>query len=133
VSKFTVHYFDIAAIYERACKAIFATGRTYREVAEQMGMDTSVPFGKRMIPQPTRSTIKKASQVLGVSEKWLVTGIPETQMDFIASRPLVALYGDNIVTGNNNSEIAINSDTGANSPVKQKNPCPACKNRRNRE
>jgi hypothetical protein len=73
---------------------------------------------------------------LGVSFQWLTTGIPETQLDFIVSKPTVALYGENIVTGNNNSEIKIDGYTGAEPPRKPRNkksPCLACKFRLGRE
>lgn len=110
--------FDLTEIHERACKAIAALGRTQREVAILMGIDVSVPRHKRTPPEPSMQNIRKVAQILGVSLRWLTTGVPETQLDFIVSRPLVALYGHNIITGNNYSEIEINSDTGKQRPDK---------------
>lgn len=125
--------FDLVEIHERACKAIAALGRTQREIAILMGIDVSIPRHERTPPEPSLQNIQRVSQILGVSFKWLTTGIPETHMDFVVSRPFVALYGHNIVTGNSNAEIEINSNTCAQHALKQKNPCPTCINRHNRD
>lgn len=130
---FPVTDFDLIAMNERACRAIIATGRTQREVAKQMGIDISIPLHKREPMQPTIQNIRKAAQIIGVSYKWLTTGIPETQLDFVVSVPFVALYGQNIITGNNNSAIEINGGTGPQMPKNKKNPCLTCKNRYDRE
>jgi hypothetical protein len=99
-------------MHNRACKAIAALGRTHREVAFLMGVDFSVPPYKQQMPPPTGRNLKKAARIIGVSMQWLLTGIPQTEMDFIVCRPVMALHGQNIVTGNNGSDIQINGEAG---------------------
>lgn len=119
---FPVSLYNLSAIHERACKAILATGRTQREVAMQMGIDVDTPMHKRKPLEPTLQNIQKAAQILGVSEKWLIYGVPETQLDLYVSKPMTAFfYGQNIIVGNNNSSIEISN---------KKSPCATCIHRK---
>lgn len=120
-------------MYNRACKAIAALGRSHREVAFLMGIDFSVPPYLQQLPPPTARNIQKAARIIGVSTQWLLTGIPKSEMDFIVSRPQTILYGQNVITGNSGSAIEINGDTGPQMPKNKKNPCLTCKNRYDRE
>ena len=78
--------YDFAAMHQRACEAILATGRTQREIAALMGEDVNIPLYMRQPVKPTMRNINKAARIIGVSVKWLITGTPATEVDRIVER-----------------------------------------------
>lgn len=78
--------YDFAAMHQRACEAILATGRTQREIAALMGEDISIPLYMRQPVKPTMKNVNKAARIIGVSVKWLITGTPTTEVDRIVER-----------------------------------------------
>lgn len=56
-----------------------------------MGEDVSIPLHKRSPIQPTPENIQRAAKIIGVSEGWLTTGIPETPTDMlvIGHKPVI--------------------------------------------
>lgn len=103
-----MYKYDLVAMHERAQKAIFALQRNQIEVSARMGIDTSIPLHKRMPLPPTEENICKAAEVLGVSVKWLITGVPATETDrFVIQQVSGNINGSVVIKGNRNCEIVV--------------------------
>lgn len=105
--------YDIGAMHERACKAIYALQRSQREISALMGVDTSIPLHERRPLLPTMSNIGRAARILGVSVKWLMTGIPETHTDLLVIGQGPKVTGSAIITGSEQCTIVVKNTAGA--------------------
>lgn len=100
---------DLNAMHERALKAIFALQRNQLEVSARMGIDTSIPLHKRLPLPPTEENICRAAEVLGVSVKWLTTGIPETETDRFVVRQISGTNSSVVVRDNRDCRITVHN------------------------
>lgn len=105
--------FDLGAMHERACRAIFVLQRTQKEISNLMGVDTSIPWHERKPLPPTMNNIKRAAQVIGVSVEWLMYGIPKNQTDMFVLSHQSGNSKSVFVTENKNCTIVAINNAGA--------------------
>lgn len=73
--------YDFSAMHKRACAAILVLNLDQQDVAAQMGADTSRPLYLRKPFRPTMPNICKAAEIIGISTRWLMFGVPMTDTD----------------------------------------------------
>lgn len=100
---------EINAMHERALKAIFVLQHNQLDVSARMGIDTRIPLHKRLPLPPTKANICRAADVLGVSVKWLTTGIPETETDRFVVRQISGTNGSVVVRDNRDCRITVHN------------------------
>lgn len=114
--------FDFSAMHERACLAIYRLGRTQREIANLMGIDVNIPIHERKNVKPTMENIVKMAGILGVSVQWLLTGKPESHVDFFvlgsdkanhAHAAIGEAQKSAVVQGNKDSTIIVKNLIGS--------------------